>query len=311
MNDKISNTKFGVLLVDSPGSSFQLTQLGSLAHRVESAGFHRVGISDHSIAGHVRTYDPIVCLAALANHTNHLRIATQVLVLPLRHPLHVAHAITTLDQLSNGRIELGIGVGGEWPAEFESLGIDLKTRGKRTDESLEIITALWQNKKVDFSGTIFEISDVTSLIGPVQSPHPPIIIGGRSQKALIRAAKFGTRWDGIFLDSIKFSALKQQLDQFASQNAREVKAGMVMWVCIGEPESARQAVGNAMENFYQVPFGRFERYALWGSKNQVEAKIQEFITKGASDISLIPVGDLDRQIEELAFLNHNHWESSR
>lgn len=302
MNDTMK-ANFGILLVDSPGSTFEITHLGKLGKHVEDTGFHRVGISDHSIATHVRTYDPIVCLANLASHTNRIRIAVQVLVLPLRHPIQVAHAFTSLDQLSNGRIELGVGVGGEWPSEFETLGIDLKTRGKRTDESLAMIKSLWQKNKIDHSGVIFNVKNVSSLISPIQNPNPPIIIGGRSDKALLRAARYGDRWDGIFLDASKFSSLKNRLDQLTNQTNRDVGAGMVMWVSIGESKSTQERLAHAMENFYQVPFERFRRYAIWGTKDEVHAKIHEFIAEGASDISLIPVGDLDKQIGELAFLN--------
>lgn len=305
MNDNIK-PNFGILLVDSPGSTFEIAQLGKLGQHVESVGFHRVGISDHSIAAHVKTYDPMVCLATLASHTTRIRIATQVLVLPLRHPIQVAHAFTTLDQISNGRMELGIGVGGEWPSEFNTLGIDIKTRGKRTDESLAIIKSIWEENKVDHSGVIFDINGVRSLISPIQNPSPPIVIGGRSDKALLRAARFGSRWDGIFLEAPKFSSLRDRLNELAIQTRREVTAGMVMWVSVGEPKSSRERVAHAMENFYQVSFERFARYALWGTKNEIHAKIHEFVAEGASDISLIPVGNLGKQINELSFLNESY-----
>jgi len=302
MVDRNTAVNLGILLLDTPGSTFELASLGEFGRQVEDAGFYRVGVSDHLVASHVRTFDPVVCLAALAGSTTRVRVAVQVMVLPLRHPIQVAHAFTSLDMLSHGRIELGVGVGGDWPSEFDSMGVDLHQRGERTDEALAVITALWETQEVNFEGRHFKIRDLKSISRPVQLPHPPIIIGGRSEKALLRAARTGDRWDGLFLDSMKFASLKVRLDQLADEAERYVQAGMVIWACVGEPASARSKLSEAMEKFYRLPFERFARYAIWGEPETVKARLMEYVDAGASDISLIPVGNLSQQIEALSFL---------
>ncbi len=302
MSDDDTQANLGILLLDTPGSTFELTDLGRLGKEVEDAGFFRVGVSDHLIASHVRTFDPIVCLASLASATKRVRIAVQVLVLPLRHPIQVAHAFTSLDMLSGGRMELGVGVGGDWPVEFESMGVDLHRRGERTDEALKVIVSLWDQQEVNFQGKHFKITNLRSIARPEQIPHPPIVIGGRSEKALLRAATIGNRWDGLFLDAHKFSSYKQRLDELSYEMKRKVQAGMVIWTCVGEPGSSRSKLAAAMEGFYRLPFERFARYAVWGDSETVKGRLMEFAEAGASEISLIPVGDLSKQIEELSSL---------
>lgn len=302
MGEDATQAHLGILLLDTPGSSFELADLGTLGKQVEDAGFYRVGVSDHLIASHVRTFDPIVCLAALASATQRVRVAVQVLVLPLRHPIQIAHAFTSLDMLSKGRIELGVGVGGDWPVEFDSMGVDLHRRGERTDEALKVIVSLWDKREVNFEGKHFWIKDLRSISKPEQFPHPPIVIGGRSDKALHRAATIGDRWDGLFLDVNKFSHFKTRLDEMAQEAGRDVGAGMVIWACVGEPAASRKKLAAAMEGFYRLPFERFARYGVWGDFDTVKERLTEFAEAGASEISLIPVGDLSDQIEVLSAL---------
>jgi alkanesulfonate monooxygenase SsuD/methylene tetrahydromethanopterin reductase-like flavin-dependent oxidoreductase (luciferase family) len=305
MSEKTHRVNLGILLVGTPNSSFKLPSLSKLGKHVEQAGFHRVGISDHLIASHVETFDPIVCLATLCESTSQIRVAVQVMVVPLRHPVQIAHAFTSLDILSNGRIELGVGVGGEWPAEFESMGIDIRSRGDRTDESLEIITSLWRGDCVNFDGKHFQIKGLQSRSLPIQTPFPPIVIGGRSDRALNRAAKVGNRWDGIFLTPDKFSSLKSRLDELSKISMRNVGSGMVIWACVGKKKQAQESLAQAMQSFYQVPFERFERFTITGSQEEVKERIADFVQRGASDISIIPVGDFESQIDILGEINQS------
>ena len=299
-----SELHLGILLVDTPGSTFELVELGDLGNQVEAAGFYRVGVSDHLVAAHIRTFDPIVCLSCLAAATSKVRVAVQVLVLPLRHPIQVAHAFTSLDQLSEGRIELGVGVGGDWPIEFDSVGVDLHRRGERTDEALAVMLSLWERQEVTFEGKHFRLKDLKSASSPVQRPHPPIVIGGRSERALARAAKLGNRWDGIFLDASKFASRRMRLDELSAETGREVSSGMVIWTCAGEPRSSRGKLATALEGFYRLPFERFARYAVWGDVDTIKERLLEYKDAGASEITLIPVGNLSEQVELLSALLH-------
>src|SRR6186713_2009154 len=137
--------------------------------------------------------DPLVWLAYVAAVTTKVRLATGILILPQRNPLVLAKEVATLDHLSGGRVELGIGVG--WlREEFEALGVPWEARGKRTDEYIEVLRALWSADHASYSGRFAEFSNVSSNPKPAQG-LVPIVIGGHSRAAAERAGRLG---DGFF-----------------------------------------------------------------------------------------------------------------
>jgi probable F420-dependent oxidoreductase len=138
--------------------------------------------------------DPLLPLAYVAAVTTKLRLATGILILPQRHPIYVAKEVATLDVLSKGRMILGIGVG--WLAEeFDALGIPFAERAARTRESVAAIRALWSEGPRSFSGQFFRWDPIESNPKPVQRPGVPIVVGGHTEIAARRAARYG---DGFF-----------------------------------------------------------------------------------------------------------------
>lgn len=276
-----------------------LSELPLLARRAEELGFCRVAVSDHLLF-HVPTPDPLVSLAAMAVATRRVRLATMVLLLPLRHPLQVAQATASLDQLSGGRLELGVGVGGEWPADYQALGIDLHRRGRRADEALAVLRALWAGGPVDAPGPDFPLRNVVLPLVPQQRPGPPVVIGGRSEAALERAARFGDRWDGIFLDPSQFSRRRARLEELAEARGRAVASGLVAWAAVGEPTVARAELARRLQAFYRLPFERFERSSLIGPAPAIAEQLAAFGAAGASELTLIVPASSPRFLEELA-----------
>ena len=137
--------------------------------------------------------DPLIWMAAMAAVTTKLRFMTGVIILPLRNPLVLAKQVATLDHLSGGRIELGIGVG--WlKEEFEALGVPFEKRGKRTDEYVAAMRALWAKDGASFKGEFVNFDTVTCSPKPV-ARDVPIVIGGHSEAAARRAGRLG---DGFF-----------------------------------------------------------------------------------------------------------------
>lgn len=294
--------RLGVLFAPDPERGFDLEGLAERAARAEALGLHRLAVSDHLVY-HVPTFDPVVCLSVMAAATSRVRLASQVLVLPLRHPVQVAQSFASLDVLSGGRIELGVGVGGEWPGEYAAVGIDPRTRGRRADESLQVVRALWDGEAVSFAGEHFRLEGTRLGLRPVQGGHPPIVVGGRSEAALERAARLGDRWDGIFFDPVTYARRAALLRELAAGAGREVGTGLVLWGCVGPPRAeARRRIADTLERFYQLPFERFARSALWGDLDDCRARIEELAAAGATDISVIPVGDPDEELEALGAL---------
>ncbi len=140
-------------------------------------------------------FDPWVVLGAVAQATSTIRLATNVYILPLRHPIVTARAVTTLDRVSGGRVTLGIGVG--WlEEEFELVEQDFKNRGKRTDEIIPLLRTMWSRDVdvIDHHGEFYDMAPFVFMPKPVQKPAIPIEVGGASKAALRRAGQLGDGW---------------------------------------------------------------------------------------------------------------------
>jgi probable F420-dependent oxidoreductase len=140
-------------------------------------------------------FDPWVVLATVAEATSTIRLATNVYILPLRHPLVTARAVTTLDRVSGGRVTLGIGVG--WlQEEFELVGQNFHNRGKRTDEIIPLLREMWSrdNDIIEHHGEHYNLMPFRFQPKPVQKPGIPIEVGGSSKAALRRAGQVGDGW---------------------------------------------------------------------------------------------------------------------
>jgi probable F420-dependent oxidoreductase len=137
--------------------------------------------------------EPINTLSFLAAHTSRVRLGTAMLLLPQRNPVYTAKEVSTLDWLSNGRVDLGIGVG--WlEEEFNAVNVPWPQRGKRTDEYLEVLATLWTDETSAYEGEFYSLNPCQMYPKPIQQPHPPIHIGGESGPALARVARSGQGW---------------------------------------------------------------------------------------------------------------------
>ncbi len=137
--------------------------------------------------------EPLLALGQVAAHTTRLRLGTAMLLLPQRNPVYTAKEVATLDWLSGGRVDLGVGVG--WlREEFEALNVPFAARGARTDEYLAVLHTLWCDDLSAFEGVHYTLPPCEQFPKPVQTPHPPIHIGGESEAALARVARAGQGW---------------------------------------------------------------------------------------------------------------------
>jgi probable F420-dependent oxidoreductase len=174
--------------------------VAAVARAAEEAGFDGVYSTEHPFpddawlaSGGHQALDPFVGLSFAAAATTRLRVLTNLCVLPYRNPFLAARAAASLDVLSGGRLDLGVGAG-YLEGEFRALGVDFDGRNDRFDEAIAAITAAWSGESVRFAGDGFEARGNTMRPAPVQRPRPPIWIGGNSARALRRAARLGDGW---------------------------------------------------------------------------------------------------------------------
>ena len=163
--------------------------------------------------------EPMVTLSYLAARTKAVRLGTAMLLLPQRNPVYTAKEVSSLDWLSGGRVDLGVGVG--WlKEEFEALGVPWERRGARTDEYIEVLRTLWCDDTSSFSGATYTLPDCEMFPKPIQQPHPPIHIGGETDAALRRAARVGQGWHTFNRSPEELAEGLTTLDRFLAEAGR-------------------------------------------------------------------------------------------
>jgi len=167
-------------------------QTFALAQEAEQAGFDTATIGHHHfLPGNMA--DPLTFLAAVAVRTSTLRVGTGIFQLAVHNPVRVAEQVATIDQLSAGRISLGVGLGW-WPLEYEVQGSDFRQRGARLEEALTILRLVWENEHTSYEGRFYRFPELTVHPRPVQQPHPPLWVAGVADAAVERAARLGDAW---------------------------------------------------------------------------------------------------------------------
>ena len=286
--------KFGIMLphyrqVASTDGIYRMAQ------EAESMGFHSVWVSDHIVVPDRDVerfgkgyYDLFTVLGYVAAITQRVSLGTSIVILPLRNPLHTAQVAATVDQLSNGRVIMGAGIGATEP-EYQAMGVPWSERGAITDEALQVLKHVWTVERPNFQGRYFKFSEINSFPQPVQKPHLPIWIGGGSRRSIRRAAEYGDAWHPTRPSIEKLKEGVTLLQELAAQAGRDSKGIQVtarhpmkivertpgrmeatvpsagapdVWPLVDTPERTIDSVGRfqevgvshlVMDTFYSIP----------------------------------------------------------
>lgn len=223
--------KFGVILPQF-GNAASPQAIQRMANAAEDLGWDSVWLSDHIVIpkSHVGQfsetfYELFTTMGYIAACTERVSIGTSVIVLPYRHPVTTAKQIATADQLSGGRLIIGVAFG--WTQkEYEILDVPYEKRGRRSDECIQVMKECWTAEDPQFAGEFYQFSDLHFSPRPVQQPHPPLWIGGNDHKALQRTVKFADGWHPISGPRIRltmdeFSTRIETLKQLAQEQGRD------------------------------------------------------------------------------------------
>jgi probable F420-dependent oxidoreductase len=230
-------------------------------------------------------------MAALAGRTRRMRFGMNVVSLALRDPVLLAKQCATVDVLSEGRLLPAFGIGSPLGPEWQALDIDTKTRGRRTDESLEIIARLWREESVDFAGKYYRLSGASISPRPVQ-PDLPMWIGGASEAAIRRTARYGTGWQGGAEGPAEAGRVVAAIKQAASEIGRSIDEdhyGAAFPFYFGEATDG--VVSGAMAAYAKRTNRDPARYFAIGDEAAILDRIAEYVAVGVQKFILRPVGD--------------------
>ncbi len=257
---------------------------------IRASGLDHVFVADH-ISFFVGTgMDGLINAATLSALDPTLRVVVGVYLLALRHPVAVARQLATLAESAPGQLILGVGVGGEDRNEIAMCGVDPRTRGRRTDESLHVLRRLLDGEPVDHAGEFFQFE--RAWIQPAPNPAIPILIGGRAAASMRRTALYGDGWLGIWCSPERYAAALAEIAALADAAGRAPPAlnGIQLWIGIDDDAArARARLAKGMQQFYRIPFERFEKYAPYGTPQRVAEALSRYRDAGCRLFNLMPI----------------------
>ena len=287
-----------------PDGSFDPVAIRDYLTRAEELGFES-GWTQEQVLGTSPQLAPVETLTYAAACTQRLRLGCAVFITTVHSPVHLAKSLSTLDQLSRGRLEVGIGTGGRRPT-FGAFGVDPATFVARFTEGLVLMRALWTQPRVTFDGRFWQLDDVAMEPKPFQKPGPPVWFGGNAPAALRRAVRLG---DGFF------GAGSMTTERFAEQ-VRAVRAELTaqgrdpagfpiakrVYIAVDDDAGrARELIGAALDRHYGLAGRRdMTPVTVTGPPADCARGLREVADAGAGLILLNPMYDDAAQLERLA-----------
>jgi alkanesulfonate monooxygenase SsuD/methylene tetrahydromethanopterin reductase-like flavin-dependent oxidoreductase (luciferase family) len=265
-----------------------------LLARVRAASIDHLFVADH-ISFHTGFgLDGLIQAATITALDPVLPIHIGVYLLALRHPVPVARQIAQICESAPGRLHLGVGIGGEDRHEIEICGVDPSTRGRRTSESILALRALLSGKSVSHDCEFFAFED--AKIQPPPSPAVPIVVGGRADAAIRRAALLGDGWLAVWCSPKRYRGVTEQIDAIASERTLPKPAtwdhGLQVWVGLDSArETARSRLAAKMEGMYRTPFEPFERYSPYGTPAEIADFLAPYVDAGCRHFNVMPVAE--------------------
>jgi probable F420-dependent oxidoreductase len=269
--------------------------------KAEALGYDSLWVQEQ-IVGDVPILEPVTLLTYVAALTSRVRLGTSVMLTVLRNPVQLAKSLSSLDQMSQGRLAVGVGIGGHVPESI--FGYTSEHRVRRFVEGLQVMKALWTESKATFTGTFWQFKDVSMEPKPVQKPYPPVWFGARQAPALKRAVQHGDGWMGA--GSSATADFVQQyglLQRFLEEVRRDPATFAISKRVYLAVDNDRDRAEQRLRTWFGVRYKNANmaaRVAVWGSKAECLDKLGELVKAGAQHLMLNPVFDEMEHLELLA-----------
>ena len=272
------------------------------ARAAERLGFDSIWALDR-IQGHQSVLEPLVLLTTAAAVTRRIRLGVAVLILPLRSPVELARTAASLDQLSGGRLDLGVGLGVD-RERVRAVGLDPARRAERMADSVAVIRALWSGERATVEGATLGIRDWMIRPTPAQRPSPPIWFGGHHPDALRRAVAMGDGWLGA--GSASMADFGREIafvrEELARQGRDEASFGLGkrLYLALEDRRGVRgRAIRGWLADHYRDP-DKADKVAAVGPPRVIVEAALEIVDRGGRLVIFHPVTDQERQMREIA-----------
>ncbi len=284
-----------------PDGTFDPAALRAYLSRAEALGFHSAWTQE-AVLGSAQLVAPLELMAFAAACTERLRLGCAVFVSPLHNPVHLAKAISTLDQLSRGRVEVGLGIGGGGRM-FSAFEVDPTHLVARFTEGIRLMQACWTEPRITFVGRIYQLDGAAMEPKPFQKPYPPLWIGGSQSAAVRRALRYGTGFFGAGSSTTaQFAGQVQVLRTALAEAQRDPTTFPIakrVYIAVDDDLTrAQERVDAALREIY----GRtgLHAVAVYGPPSACISGLREVAEAGAELIQLRPLYDDAEQMERLA-----------
>ncbi|MEE9198889.1 MAG: LLM class flavin-dependent oxidoreductase [Dehalococcoidia bacterium] len=296
-------TRFGIAIPQMfPDGSIDLSLISKHLGQVESLGYESVWTQDQAF-GSMATLEPFILLAYAATQTSEVKLGISVLVMPFRSPVHLAKDSASLDQLTGGRLILGIGIGGQTD-KYPALGFTPERRVTRFEEGIRLMKRLWTESDVDYPGPFWQLDKVTIEPKPSQRPHPPIWFGAHAAPALKRAARMGDGWMGAGSSTTQaFKEAIKQLRGYLEEEGREPAGfplGKRVYIAV---DRDREKASRKLQEWFAKYYGNAPlalEVSIFGPEEECIEKLGEVMSEDPDIIMFNPVYDLVDQAARLA-----------
>jgi alkanesulfonate monooxygenase SsuD/methylene tetrahydromethanopterin reductase-like flavin-dependent oxidoreductase (luciferase family) len=257
---------------------------------IADAGLDHVTTGDHISFHGGAGFDGLVSATSVLAANDRLDVLVGVYLAGLRHPMVTARQLATISQLAPGRLVLGAGVGGEDRSKISNAGVDPAIRGRRLDETLQVLRRRAAGETVDHDGPFFSLRQARIL--PPPEPRVPLVIGGSGDAAIRRTAAYGDGWLGIFCSARRFAATVERVRAAAAKLGRPAPSWFGLSVRCGlgaDGVRARERLARRLEALYDLPAERFQHVTEAGTPEQVAARLAPYVEAGAGHLTLVTV----------------------
>lgn len=265
--------------------------------RQQVAQLEAMGADSLWVGGHIASTNPspeaLIWLARLVEQTERIPVGTATLLLPLYPPGIVAKQIADLDRAAEGRLRLGIGVGGEYLSDFGASEVPIDERGSRIDEAIDLLRQFWTAEPITHHGRHHTFENIRITPGPFSPSGPPIIVSGRKPVAMRRAARVGDGWMPYLYSPERYARSVAAIREEAERHGRDLTGfSWYAYVFVSideEPAAATTAARDFFGNTYHDNFEAFlDRVACVGTPEQVTERLRAFVRAGAQHLILVP-----------------------